>query len=212
MKFSNKEKGQALVLVLFFSLIATLLVVAVLYMVLRGTSMSGMQKRYQTSLDAAYAGVTVETAFLQKGINYQIDAPIFTTYPPAIPPVAAPLTINPAAGTCFFNKVYTPYPWAGPCGVSDASVDPKTSPDAKFVVLGANHTTYTVFAKVIDSRSGITTQRPPGGLSEANGAAYGKENGLNLTQQAYFYYAVQVASNDPSKKSETAGVSFDYAW
>ena len=204
MTSSKNEKGQALILVLFFSLIATLLVVGVLYMVMRGTSISGVQKRYQTTLDAAYAGVDTTTDYLQQGVNFKLTAPIFT----------AQINIAPASGTCFYNKVFTAYPWAV-CTAPNLTMDPKTSPDATFDVIGAS-ATYRDYMKIVDSRSGIVAQRPPGGLQEASGAAYGGEHGVPLTQQAYFYYAVQLKSQDTTRpdvtNQEPATISFDYAW
>jgi hypothetical protein len=71
----KNEKGQALILVLLFSLVGTLFVAMVLYMVLRGTEMSGIQKRFQTALDAAYVGVTTETQFLEAGPGYTLSSP-----------------------------------------------------------------------------------------------------------------------------------------
>ncbi len=69
MSFSCNEKGQALMLVLLFSLVGTLFVAMILYTVVRGAEMSGMQKRFQTALDSAHAGVSVETQFLKNPIH-----------------------------------------------------------------------------------------------------------------------------------------------
>lgn len=203
MKILKNDKGEALVLVLFFSLIASLMVVAVLYMVLRGSAISGMQKRYQTSVDAAYAGVSVETRFLKQG-SYSINDPMLTST----------FTVNPIPGQCLYRKLYFSYNasvangWTG-CTAPEVSMDAKTSPDKTLLVKGQN-TTYNVFQKIVDSRRGLTAERPPG-VELPTGVAYGSPSGLDLTPQAYFYYAVEVKAVD-QKKGEVSRISFDYAW
>lgn len=229
MNVKKSEKGQALVIVLFFSAIALLMVLAVLYMVLRGTAMSGVQKRYQSALDAGYAGVGISSAFLDSGISYAISSP--STAPLFADPTSAAvtasggtLTITPAAGSCFYNKVFTAFnrtlgtngTWGAPCGDNDATIDPTVSPDMQYTVNGVN-TTYYVYTKIVDSRQGLTAQRPPG-VTEMQGYV-GKVSGvagLSLTKQAYFYYTVEVEAKETSaatgKTRETAQISFDYAF
>lgn len=206
MKILKNDKGEALVLVLFFSLIASLMVVAVLYMVLRGSAISGMQKRYQTSVDASYAGVSVETRFLKQG-SYSLNDPM----------LSSAFNVNPIPGTCVYRKLYFSYTaptgWSG-CSAAQMSVDAKTSPDQVLQVKGQN-LTYNVYQKIIDSRRGLTAERPPG-VELPTGVAYGSETGLDLTPQAYFYYAVEVKSEgidaNGNAKGEVSRISFDYAW
>jgi hypothetical protein len=231
MKVKVNEKGQALVIVLFFSAIALLMVLAVLYMVLRGTAMSGVQKRYQTALDAGYAGVGVGTAFLDSGLYYTISSPSATPVfadpvSSAVTAVSGTLTIQPVVGTCFYSKIFTPFDrsttpgtWTG-CSTAnpnpDASLDPTVNPDLQYTVNGVN-STYYVYTKIVDSRAGITAQRPPGGLEVARGFANPTgTQGLNIQSQAYFFYTVEVRSQETNattgKTRETAQISFDYAY
>lgn len=222
----RNEKGQALVIVLFFSAIALLMILAVLYMVLRGTSMSGVQKRYQTALDAGYAGVGIGTAFLDSGTYYQITSsstnPVYADpVSAAVTAVSGTLTITPTVGTCFYEKVFNPYNpstnnWPANCVAADHSIDPTVNPDLQYTVNGVN-TTYYVYTKIVDSRAGITAQRPPGGIEVARGFANPTgTQGLDIQQQAYFYYTVEVEAQETSaatgKTRETAQISFDYAY
>jgi hypothetical protein len=194
------QKGQALVIVLLFSLVGTLFVVMVLYLVLRGTEMSGMQKRFQTSLDAAHAGVSVEKQFLEQGTFFSIDSPIFQ---------GTNVSVNPAAGTCFFQKVFQEYGTWNLCSAAESSLNAKQSPDYSYDVNGVNND-YGVFTKIVDTRRGLTATRPPG-VEEPTGVAYGGELGLDISEQAYIFYTVELLSED-NFKGEVARISFDYAW
>lgn len=219
MKITKFDRGQALIMVLFFTLIALLMILAVLYLVLRGTDVSGMQKRYQTSIDAAYAGVSVQTRFLKQG-SYNITDPILQqafgdqTF-----------NVNPVPLTCLYEKLYFSYDTAltrwPHCTAADISVDASESPDSTLRVTGQN-AVYYVDQKIVDSRRGLTAERPPG-VELPTGVAYGSETGLDLTPQAYFYYAVEVKTSIHTRftsaslggekvRDEVARISFDYAW
>lgn len=212
MKYKFNDKGQALVMVLFFSLIASLMILAVLYMVMRGTAMSGMQKRYQTSLDAGYAGVAVETRFLKQG-SYKVDDPM----------LIQTFSVNPVPGTCVYQKLYFSYDrlttngWAG-CLANQVSMDAADPGGADVIMqvkradtsVAFKNDQFDVYQKIVDSRRGLTAQRPPG-VELPTGVAYGSETGLDLQPQAYFYYAVEIKAVD-AQKGEVARISFDYAW
>lgn len=204
MKFIKNEKGQALVMVLFFSLIASLMILAVLYLVIRGTAVSGMQKRFQTSLDAAYAGVSAQTRYVKQG-SYSMNDPMFS---------GSTVSLSAGApGTCTYQKLFFAYGASGAlwssCTAASLTIDAEADPEFQYAVNGQN-TTYTVSQKIVDTRRGLTAQRPPG-VELPTGVAYGGDTGIALTQQAYVYYAVEVKARD-SKKGEIARISFDYAW
>lgn len=227
----TNEKGQALVIVLFFSAIALLIIGAVLLMVLRGQAMSGIGKQYQSSLDAGYAGVGIGTGFLDAGTRYDITTPSNGLY--TNPDSNANITIDSSTGTltaeatsgsCTFWKLYNSRPmgtgtgtWPAPCAVNDSSLDPTVNPDLEYTVNGIN-STYYVYTKVVDSRSGITASRPPGGLSVMRGyvSRTSSAQGLDIQPQAYFYYTVEVLAQNKNattnKVKEVARISFDYAY
>ena len=207
MRIIKNEKGEALILVLFFSLIASLMILAVLYVIMRGTTISGMQKRYQTSLDAANAGVSVYKRFLTDG-SYSVTDPMIGG--------TGTWTANPTPTTCLYKKLYFSYstPWTPECNAAQMSMDAETSPDMTLHIKGEGPNTYEVYQKIVDSRRGLTPQRPPG-VEVANGVAYGGETGITLEPQAYFFYAVEIKAvehraNAPER--EVSRISFDYAW
>jgi hypothetical protein len=234
MKTKLNQDGQALVMVIFFAAIAMLMILALMYMVYRGTAMSRVQKQYQTALDAGYAGVGITTGFLDSGLYLQMPSsttkPVYTT--PTASSTGASITF-PVTGTlqiqnndptkCFYTKLFTTLSvvtntWAAPCAANDATIDPKVNPDLQYTVTGVN-TNYYVYTKIVDSRRGLTAQRPPGGLEVARGFANRTQApGLSITPQAYFYYTVEVeaqnvkTSGATSTTAETSQISFDYAY
>jgi DNA-binding transcriptional regulator of glucitol operon len=231
MKIKPNQEGQALVMVIFFAAIAMLMILALMYMVYRGTAMSRVQKQYQTALDAGYAGVGISTGFLDSGLYLQIPSsttkPVYTT--PSASSTGASITF-PAVGTlqiqnndstkCFYNKIFTTLniainTWAAPCGANDSTIDPTQLPDIRYAVAGVN-TSYYVYTKIVDSRRGLTAQRPPGGLEVARGFSNRTQaQGLSITPQAYFYYTVEVEAQNVKSNgatAETAQISFDYAY
>jgi len=56
MKILRNEKGFALVLVMILAVVALMMTVAMLFMVSRGSYVSGQQKRYRTALEASRGG------------------------------------------------------------------------------------------------------------------------------------------------------------
>ena len=61
----RSERGAALILVIILSTIALVIMTTVLYMVTRGTSLSGSEKRYKTACEAGVAGISVVGAMIK---------------------------------------------------------------------------------------------------------------------------------------------------
>ncbi len=59
MKLLRNEKGITLVIVLILSLVALSIISSLIFMITTGTQLSGLQKRYKTSLEAGMGGADV---------------------------------------------------------------------------------------------------------------------------------------------------------
>jgi len=59
MKLLRNEKGITLVIVLILSLVALATISSLIFMIITGTQLSGLQKRYKTSLEAGMGGADV---------------------------------------------------------------------------------------------------------------------------------------------------------
>lgn len=199
----KNQKGQALVVVLLGVVIAFLFVMATLYMVVRGGRVSGVQKRYQSSLDAADSGVSVSVKFLDDKVLSLTDSSILT----------APINIVPASGSCLEEKLEKPTTSWSVCAGSQLTLDPTVSPDITFVIKGmtgplSTYTTqYTVNAKIVDSRRGVSLA-PPGNLQ--TGGVVNSEGAITPVELPYYYYTVEVAGRSQAG-SEMARLTYIYA-
>src|SRR6185369_15647719 len=80
MKFIRNKNGIALVTSLMFTLITLGIVMALLLMITRGTTVSGLNKRYKTALEASYGGTEIFTKDMFPFIlrNYSGDTSLKT--------------------------------------------------------------------------------------------------------------------------------------
>src|SRR4030067_537165 len=68
----RNEKGIALVMVLVLSAIILIIMAGLIYMLITGTQISGMQKRYKTALEAGIGGADITYQI----IGARIDNPV----------------------------------------------------------------------------------------------------------------------------------------
>ncbi|GAB6071804.1 hypothetical protein JCM14244_01810 [Venenivibrio stagnispumantis] len=69
----NNEKGIALVTVLALSVVALLIVGALIYMLIKGTWLSGADKRYHSALEAGKGAATIVMNKLLNGENLKCN-------------------------------------------------------------------------------------------------------------------------------------------
>ena len=132
MKFFRNEKGVALVLSLVLAFISMAISTATIYMVLKGTEMSGLEKRYTTALGAAKGAL-------------EITAVIINT----LEDPTGMATIN--NSNCFLDKLMNDTSSWTACNANESNTDVADSPDI-MLTLGS----YTVYVKIIDSSPGNT--------------------------------------------------------
>ncbi|MEW6364251.1 MAG: hypothetical protein AB1714_06385 [Acidobacteriota bacterium] len=179
------QDGAALIIVLLCTAIVFLFITAVLLMVQRGTRMSGIQKRYQSSLDAAEGGVSLSVKFLDDRMLILSDPTVFT----------APINYVPAGGTCLEEKLMKPTTIWTVCSAAARNLDPTDTPDISFVVRGStgSGSTYRVDAKIVDSRQGVSMV-PPGNLQV--GGVVNSDGAITPVELPYYYYTVEVAGTN----------------
>lgn len=207
MRQKMNERGQALVMVLFCSVVAFLFVMAVLYMVNRGQHSSGMGKRYVTSLDAADAGVSLSVDWL-RGETIAINTAAFDSVP------------SENSGVCDQIKLKKPATEWGSCSTTTNAED---TPDLIFTLKGSGTTEsgttplFDVFVKIVDARPGIAEKREPGWMSGGTinasgggGKGTGGEGVITPVHLPFFYYTVEVVGRARGSK-EMAHLTYIYA-
>lgn len=179
MKSIHNERGIALVTALVLTLLVLAIVMALLYYVTQGVTLSAANKRYNSALEASYGGTEVFTLQMIPALIAGND----TTFLSNVLAGNAPNFPNTA---CSNNKLnYVTSQWGAICGGAATTPDAKSAPDVIFTVRGQPlMPNYNVFAKIIDTQPGNsdpTAGTPPGGaggqVDTVAGVAYAGSHG-----------------------------------
>lgn len=201
---SANEKGIALVTALMFTLISLTIVMALLYMITRSTQISGQQKKYKTSLEAAYGGTEIITKDIIPMILSNYSSP---TLVPTITDAfdAVDMEVN-ATQKCLQSKL-TQSTKNWPAGCSNIP-NPKKEPDLTFQLSAATGNPFTVYSKIVDTSSGNSDVS---GLQlEGSGVAEGSS--LITPQHFPYIYRVEVQGERENNPTTQANIEVLYAY
>jgi hypothetical protein len=213
-KFLTNEKGIALVTSLMLTLLTLTISMVMLYMVLQSTRMSGAQKRYKNSLDAAVGGADILTMdalpyLLGFAMNPIVGTDYFKTNLISSMPGLQDTTIG-VTDSCLQAKLTTKN-WAAACVATSSSVDAKVSPDFTFTlqsqVPGLNAPSgFRVYTKIVSTTPGSTDMS---GRNLEGQATTGSPPG---DVGAPYLYRIEVSSEKVTNPSERANLSLLYAY
>jgi Tfp pilus assembly protein PilX len=187
MNLLRNEKGFALGFVLILAVIALVMTLSMLFMVSRGSYVSGQQKRYRTALEASRGGAE---AILQ----------IIGTRGTATTPYT-----NLFLGTALTTKLTSATStWASPAN-SSVTIDPKTNTTYDVRIdLG----TYTVYMKVIDTVVGNTGVNEGLLKSGVVSTTTGEISGMAIP----YLYTIEVLSQSSVNPTERSKLSVLYQY
>lgn len=220
MKCIDNERGIALVMALILSLIVLAAVSALLYLAIQGTAMSGYQKRYQTSLEAAKGGVdlitkeiiskTIGQASLSSGLLSSMESGLSTTYSSI--GLAFPATTT---ASCLQNKLLLSTwtngtnNWAN-CGSNNQTLDPKVNPDIQLQLSGPTAAqNFNVYAKIVDTTAGNTDTS---GLDLQGQGVVESGSGIVAPKQVPYMYRIEVQSERATNPDERSNLSILFAY
>ncbi len=157
----SSERGIALITVLIFSAIALAVMAALIYMLMNRAEMSGMQKRYRTTLEAGLGGADLTYQIIAaRGDDSSISST--TSFSPLSGTsftVTSSCGLSTAAGcsvwgsfTGLATKMNVPTAcWNSSCDYS-TRIDPSDSStyDIAFEIEGTN-AYYNVYSKIVDT-------------------------------------------------------------
>ncbi|MBI4697930.1 MAG: hypothetical protein HY758_03210 [Nitrospirae bacterium] len=190
------EKGFALVMVLIMSAISLAIMAGLIYMVVSGTQMSGVQKRYKTSLDAGKAGKDILYQFIQEKGD------------PGISGLTISQTIS---NDCMEQKLNNDtIDWSACSGDNlTLSIDPDSAQSYDFSFdIGASPV-YTVYAKIADTIEGNSA--PDLGLTD--GGVVKSNSGEVEVMNIPYLYTIELEAEDASLDSpERAKLSVLYQY
>ncbi len=216
MKFLNNEKGIALVTSLMLTLLTLTISMVMLYMVVQNTRLSGAQKRYKNSLDAAVGGADIITKdalpyLLGFAMNPIVGTDYFkTNLISSMPGLQDTNTIIGVTDSCLQAKLTTKN-WAAACGATSSSVDPKTSPDITFTLQSqvpgfVAPSGFKVYTKIVSTTPGSTD------MSGRNLEGQATTGSPPADVGAPYLYRIEVSSEKVTNPSERANLSILYAY
>ena len=202
----RNNRGVALILVLVIATVALAVTATLLYIISVNSRMTGVEKRYESALDAAEGvdGVAADIIgqrldITAPGHPYVLNAAAFTDIAFAKRP-----GLTPASG-CWQAKMYNDTAlWPLACD-HDFNVS-QSSYDFHYTTGGAP--SFDVYAKIINTVSGNTA--PDLGLRK-NGVVASSPGDLAVPSRPYMYMIETVAINQ-SNTSEQARVSLLYQY
>lgn len=204
MKILSDNKGIALVTSLMITLISLTIVMALLYLITRGTQMSAQQKRYKTSLEASYGGVEILTKdvfplVLRNYSSTSMNSEITSTFNQINMQVLA--TQN-----CLQSKLTKPTAnW--PTGCSNLS-EPKKSPDMTFSLSASTGNPFIVYSKIVDTTSGNSDLS---GL-QLEGAGVSEGSSVLTPQHFPYVYRLEVQGEREANATAQANIEVLYAY
>jgi hypothetical protein len=185
------EKGIALAMILVLSVIVLAVMAGLVYMVTTSSQLSGMQKRYQTSLEAGKGGADVV---------YQL---IVARADPGIPLTNFLITATTACLADKLNKKTSS--WDPACDKS-MSID-SSSHDVHFD-LGTSPNVYRVYAKIVDTVEG-NSGGDEGLLGK--GVVNSGSGEVAVVSRPYLY-TIEIESERTNNPSERAKLSILYQY
>ena len=210
MKYKLDQKGVALVMVLVIISISTVMIVALLYFIQKGTEISGLDKKYQTAKEASLGAVELLTkeilplAIVAAGVA---PSSSLTTALGNYNTITSATITAVATNACFSDKLLkSTTNWASGCS---STSDPKTSPDITFTLSGASALPFSVSTKIVDTISGNTDTS--GITLEGMGA--GEGTGSVISAQHFPYmYTIEVQGERQNNPSERTNIEVLYAY
>lgn len=221
MNLLKENKGMALVTSLMLTLISLTIVMYLLLMITSSVKISGTNKRYRTALEASYGAADI--------VIKEVLPTIFTatlsnslTTPSTATSGLYPSSLYYTQGTdaCLMDKLTKPpAQWGDACSKTS---DPKTTPDFSLRLNStSNDSTFTVFAKIVDSVCPDKRPYPEGkctgsdlsGFELLDGGQGTTGGASGVTPQAMpATYRVEIAGEKTNNPLEKSQLSVLYAY
>lgn len=215
----RNEEGIALITALMFTLITLGMVMALMQMLLMQTKMTGVEKRYRNSLDAAYGGTEIVTKEIIPRLvlaNYSTNG-VTNTFSGTLAGKLALNISNSAPGNPVKIKLTTDTAnWASQglnvqTQTPTQQVNPKYLPDFQFQLKGNNNdSSYKVYAKIIDTVSGNSDMTGIDYLDSGTGVT-GAGSGISPKHNPTLY-TIEVQGEQANNPKEKAKLSVLYAY
>jgi len=211
---SKSEKGMVLIVVLVLSAVVLALITALIYMVTSGTQISGAQKRYKSSLEAAKGG----NELLYRLVGLRGDETDNQMFTDALAdagltssmPIMTSLCTGTSNGSPYYKleaKLKTPTTSWVNCN-SDLAINPDNSNTYDVVFQMGATTRYNLYAKIVQTIDGIAGADL--GLVN-NGVVSGGTGEITPMPKPYLY-AMEILASSSTNTFERTKLSILYQY
>ena len=210
MNHLKNKQGIALITALLLTLIGLAVILAALHFVTQGTILSGMHKRYSTSLEAAHGGVEIiAKEIIPKTIAGTTMLQSLGSY--------GDLVSYQVSDNCFIEKMTKATAnWdSSLCTADNTSLDLKKSDgtniaDVTLTLLGtAPQPNFKVYTKIVDTVPGNSDTS---GLVLEGFGVVESGSGIVTPQHFPYTYRVEVQGERETNPDERANISVLYAY
>jgi hypothetical protein len=208
----RSERGAVLLVVIILSAIVLAVMTSLIYMIMVGTQISGIEKRYRTAHDAAFGGWAVIGQLLAtRGSSTDVN-----TFKANLAGLSPSVTDNAGCtgttdgGTAksgIAAKMLTrSTTWSAVCGTSFTT----TNSTADFTMKLGSGTIYNVYGKIVDTFPGNTAGGSGSGLRSKGVVA--SSSGEIAVMPVPYVYTVEVDAENASNPAERAKLSILYQY
>ncbi len=211
----KSERGVVLVVVLILSAVVLAAMTALVYMLTAGTQISGLQKRYKTSLDAAKGGGEIFYQVIGlRGVAAD-DNVFLNTLTTGGLTASLPITANAACTGVSGGTTYNAWQaklmasttsWTN-CN-SSVTIDPNDSTTYDMSMQMGTTPKYNVYAKIVQTVEGNSG----GDTSLFNKGVVSSGTGEIQVMPKPFLYDIEILSSNSTNPSERAKYSILYQY
>lgn len=208
----TSQKGVVLIVVLVVSAVALVMLTTLIYLVKTGTQVSGLQKRYMTALEAAFAGNEIFYQLIgtraESGnqANLASDLNAFNiTMSTTTPAACTGSLMSGATYTALAAKLMTPSSSWVYCDKSVA-IDPSDASTYDMKTQIGTGVAYDVYAKIVATTDGNT-----GGDSGLLTKGVVSAGEVSVSPRSY-HYAIEVHAENSARTGERAKLSVLYQY
>lgn len=204
MRFITDRKGFALVTSLMLTLISLTIVMALLYMITKGTQLSGLHKKYRTALEASYGGAEIYTKEILPYVmrNYS-SASLTTDLESSFTAVSLEVQTTQSCLQTKLTKATSAWPTA--CSKSLSSKD---NPDIRYTMAATASNPFYVYSKIVDTVNGNTDVS---GL-QLEGAGVAESQSVLTPQHFPYIYRVEIQGERANNSTAQANIEVLYAY
>ncbi len=191
----SDQRGFALITSLMLTMISLVIVMALMYVITKGTEFSGFNKRYRSVVQATDGGTETITKEMIKRVfeGYSTSSALKGFYAASMPSLEV--------SDCFGPKVNrSSGAWPSGC---DSVIAPNQNPDLTFLLQSATSQPFKIYAKVVDTHIGNTEQAELSNLRQPKNPTDTSEGGGGVTIPYTYRLEIQgERANNPQERSQ----------